>query len=130
MSQGGLSQEIGISNDSPYQNSPGLPISGSFYHDGLSMLQSLSSYASRDSHVREKLSQLMWNMYKEAMVVVKSSFPMNNQAQSNYLDLFPNSDNRKKDVRLRSAGEPRRDKKKVKANEEANIRADTSQLNM
>ena len=76
------------------------------------MIQQLSSYASRNNIARDRLTSIIMTAYKDAMEVVQEIFPMNNQDSSNYLDLLPTSDTRNKDKRLRSAGEPRREKKK------------------
>ena len=57
---------------------------------------------------------------------------MNEQEQSNYLDLFHSSDKRKRDMWLKAAGEPKPkpDKKKNKTNKENKIESDPSGLNM
>ena len=113
-SQGGLSQEVGASMQSPLPISPQISISGSFYHDTMAMAQILSGYANRNNRVKVEISAIIRNAFKDAMKVAHSYFPMINQNDNEYLDLLPASDKRKKDIRIRAAGEPKRESKKAK----------------
>ena len=107
-SQGGL--RIGVMDETPNHHNLGMPISGSFYHDGMAIIQQLSSFASSNMTC-DCLTSVIMTAYKDAMGVVQEIFPMNNQESSSYLDLLPTSDTRFKDKRIRSASEPRREKK-------------------
>ena len=131
-SQGGLSQEIGLGHPSPFPTGQQMYVSGNFYHDTMAMAQILSGYASRDHRVRDEMTAIIRNAFKDAMQVAHCYFPMNPQTQSEYMDLFPESDNRKKDIRIRAAGEPKRQTKKSKtnANDEKSTEVQTFSLNM
>ena len=131
-SQGELSQEIGDATDRHRQEpqSPFVPMTGSFFHDSMAMIQMLSSYASRNARVRDEISAVLRKAYLDSMQIAQQNFPMNDQSHSEYLDLYPESDKRKKDVRIRAAGEPRKQSEKKKKKSDVNADNCTFNLNM
>jgi hypothetical protein len=116
-SQGGMSQEFGIPDESPWQQQdsplrddariPRRPaLTGAFYQDNVAFLAYISGVGERHKWLHAEFKLHARTFYQACMNSIASYFRVNEGgSDSEYVDLYARTDNRKKDVRKRSAAE-------------------------
>ena len=104
-------------------------MTGDFYHDNNAVLQIFSNMARQDSVFRSEakkmLNETFLKIFKLMQTRSKSSSAANNNSE--YVDMMATFDTRKKDHRIRAAGEPERCRKR-KSNEVDGVQMDNEMI--
>jgi hypothetical protein len=108
-----LLQEFGFPEESPYSNdSPFVPQStGHFYQDSVALIGTLCHHGARNKNLMAKLNRIMRSAFSEAFTAIQEeqddddNLNEDDNLNSGIIDLFPASDMRKKDKRIKAAGE-------------------------